>query len=957
VGEATAALTTRQLVRTFERFRHLGAAAHTKIRPSMRITALGLALSSLLFVPTAEAVRGNEPAVVTNGRPQRAHRTVELAPRDRMFKAGLAGWRAQLDRDTGVPLRMWGAGPVVPGSVVNAAIAESAAKAFLAANLALLAPGANASDFVVVANRETNGIRSVGFEQQIDGLRVVGGSIGFAFQSDRLALVGSTALPNVRVPTAGAVSRGAAATTAERWLANEGYAARTRAGGDQVVYPVVHERTAHGLDITYHLAHELSIDDRANHAGWKVWVDVATGKPIARRSTVSRGTGKVLYNVPVRGAQGTRADFPAQLVTVNAGGTSLTSNLTGDLTFAGNGPVNVDVGFTGPLVQINDADGIFFTSTQALANGGTATFASADPLGDAQLATFVHVNLVKQFAKRVDPALAFLDTTQQVFVNENDVCNAFADFDNSIHFFKGGQGCENTGRIADVIYHEFGHLWHGNTVIPGVGEFEGAVSEGMSDVTSILLTNDARLGPGFFVDKPDEGLRNLDPAGFEKKFPLDATGEVHDDGEIIAGTFVDLDRALQAKLGAGPGRLQLEKLFLTVLQRSTGLASAYAETLLGDDNDGNLANGTPNKCEIDAAFAAHGLADEATTLGAAPPTRDGFNFTAPVAVDFTGACSAGALEIAKVEVEFGLRGEATEKLELTKGGSEFTGAIPTQLGGSVVQYRVIYTLTNGTFMAFPSSNAADKFFEFYVGPVREIQCFDFEDGAQGWTLGDQWEVGAPQGLAGDPEVANGGQNVLGVDLGNDGFYDAEGDTFAESPEIDLKGAKKVRLQFHRWLTVVDGFLDSATIEVNNQPMFENVGLQPGGGQGITNHTDREWRFKDIDLSAVIPTGKVKLKFGMEPHDQFGFPELGGWNIDDVCVVEVVDPSCGDTFLDAGEVCDDGNATNGDGCSATCEVEVPEPDDGGCCSTGGSPVAPAGFTALVGLGLLRRRRRK
>ncbi len=918
-------------------------------------TALALALSSLLFVPTAEAVRGNEPAVVTNGRPQRAHRTVELAPRDRMVKSGLASWRAQLDRDTGVPLRLWGAGPVVPGSVVNAAIAEAAATSFLAANLALLAPGASIGDFVVVANRETNGIRSVGFEQRVQGIRVVGGTVGFAFQSDRLALVGSTALPNVRVPSPGSITRGAAATQAERWLAQDGYTARASAEGDQVIYPVIHERTARGVDITYHLAHELSIADRANHAGWRVWVDVATGKPIARRGVVSRGTGKVAYTVPVRGAQGNRADFPAQLVTVNAGGNSVTSNTTGDITFTGNGPVNVDVGFTGPLVQINDGDGLLFTDTQALANGGTAVFASADPLADAQLSAFVHASLVKQFAKRVDPALAFLDTTQQVFVNENDVCNAFADFDNTIHFFKAGQGCENTARIADVVYHEFGHLWHFNTVIQGVGDVDGAVSEGLSDVTAIMLTNDAKLGPGFFVDRPNDPLRNLDPDGSEKKFPFDATGEVHDDGELIAGTFVDLDRALQAKLGAGPGRLQLEKLFLTVLQRSNGLASAYAEALLGDDNDGNLANGTPNKCEIDAAFAAHGLADEATVLGAAPPSRDNFTFTAPVAVDFTGACAAGALEVASVKVEFGLRGEATETVELTKGGTEFTGTIPTQPAGSVVEYRVIYTLTNGTFMAFPSGNAADKFFEFYVGPIREIQCFDFEDGAQGWTLGDQWEVGTPLGLAGDPEVANGGQNVLGVDLTGDGFYNPEGETFAESPEIDLKGAKKVRLQFHRWLTVVDGFLDSATISANGQSVFENAGIQPGA-QTLTNHTDREWRFKDLDLSAVIPTGKLKLKFALSPHDQFGFPEFGGWNLDDVCVVEAVEPSCGDTFVDTGEACDDGNLVDGDGCSATCEVEVAEPADGGCCGTGGSPVGPAGFAVLLGLGLRRRRRR-
>ena len=36
------------------------------------------------------------------------------------------------------------------------------------------------------------------------------------------------------------------------------------------------------------------------------------------------------------------------------------------------------------------------------------------------------------------------------------------------------------------------------------------------------------------------------------------------------------------------------------------------------------------------------------------------------------------------------------------------------------------------------------------------------------------------------------------------------------------------------------------------------------------------------------------------------------------------PTCGDGTLDAGEQCDDGNNTSGDGCSSTCLIEVPEP---------------------------------
>src|SRR5688572_6266736 len=49
-------------------------------------------------------------------------------------------------------------------------------------------------------------------------------------------------------------------------------------------------------------------------------------------------------------------------------------------------------------------------------------------------------------------------------------------------------------------------------------------------------------------------------------------------------------------------------------------------------------------------------------------------------------------------------------------------------------------------------------------------------------------------------------------------------------------------------------------------------------------------------------------------DDFNNSQLTG----DEC--EPDEPKCGDHTVDPGEECDDGNTTNGDGCSATCETE-------------------------------------
>ena len=115
--------------------------------------------------------------------------------------------------------------------------------------------------------------------------------------------------------------------------------------------------------------------------------------------------------------------------------------------------------------------------------------------------------------------------------------------------------------------------------------------------------------------------------------------------------------------------------------------------------------------------------------------------------------------------------------------------------------------------------------------------------------------------------------------------------------------------------------------------------------------------------------------------------LGGWQLDDVCVVANVNsvcgdgiksrtegcddghanadkpntcrtyclrPACGDGIVDDGEECDRGQGGDGT-CSATCQA-IELPTLGGCCSTSGGPGGSLALGAIV-LGLLGRRRRR
>src|SRR5688572_14864513 len=90
-------------------------------------------------------------------KPLRAQRMLRAAPQPtaawhRFAQATGGGWRAAWDTATRVPSRIWGPGLPAPGAMASPAIAEQHARRLLAEHIALLAPGAAASDFVLVSN-------------------------------------------------------------------------------------------------------------------------------------------------------------------------------------------------------------------------------------------------------------------------------------------------------------------------------------------------------------------------------------------------------------------------------------------------------------------------------------------------------------------------------------------------------------------------------------------------------------------------------------------------------------------------------------------------------------------------------------------------------------------------------------------------------------------------------------
>jgi hypothetical protein len=231
------------------------------------------ALPAALFTSDAAAVRAPdglaeravEPAV---GR-GRKHAPIDWTAPRRMhaawskFRAQHGAWSAQWDHDRDAPSRVWGEGIAAPGANADAAKAETAARGLLAEQLALLAPGTAIDDWSLVTNvthGDAGDMRTVAFVQRHAGLEVMGGQLSFLFKRDRMILMSSEALPDVKV---GRVGRLAAdvITQAQAWI-EDAYGARPSvlAVGEVAILPLVRERDDGQPSIEYRTVRTVVMD-------------------------------------------------------------------------------------------------------------------------------------------------------------------------------------------------------------------------------------------------------------------------------------------------------------------------------------------------------------------------------------------------------------------------------------------------------------------------------------------------------------------------------------------------------------------------------------------------------------------------------------------------------------------------------------------------------------------------
>ena len=639
----------------------------------------------------------------------------------------------------------------------------------------------------------------------------------------------------------------------------------------------------------YHLVYEVEFETKNNigPAKYLCYVDANTGVLLMRKNTIlyetpPPATVHVESNVYVTQPYNPTSVENLVNMRVLVNGTNFYTDSNGDLTLSANVGSNVYYSLEGLWSKI-ETGGVTPSINSTLSATNNVSF--DNDATSQELSAYYHVNIVHDYMKTIFPTFTSLDFAMPTNVDVSGSCNAFYG-GGTINFYAEGGGCNSMAKIGDVVYHEYGHgindYRYGNN-----GMMNGALGEGYADIWGLSITQNPVLGLGLSTTDPTDFVRRYDID--RKVYPQDIVGEVHADGEIIAGAWWDTYLGFN-NMG------QMMDLFKTTYNSAPDgpngtegiiFTDILLEALMADDNDGNIYNGTPNDQLIVDAFALHGISLLSNANITHSQVMTSVENTA-ISINATIALTyAWALNSANAFYKIN-NTSIWNQIPLNNiGGTNYEGLIPAQPAGTIIAYYILlednYGKQSGITPVAANLTQHPNIPYFILNGFEFLSIEDFDANIGFWQLGDpsdnattgQWTIDEPIGSFSDPNdpstiVQTDEDYTLGgiqcAFTGNAGVGDGigtndvdGGHTTLFSPFYDLSSFTNPVFTFYRWYT------NSPPSGANPgadwwQVMVTNDGVN---WQYVENNmtSDKSWRrfaFRVADY--VNLTNQVRVKF-------------------------------------------------------------------------------------------------
>ncbi|MCC6660984.1 MAG: hypothetical protein IT437_08880 [Phycisphaerales bacterium] len=615
------------------------------------------------------------------------------------------------------------------------------------------------------------------------------------------------------------------------------------------------------------------------------FVDMATGLVVEARNEVS--TTDVTGTVKGMATSGLRADYAGNPPTLQnipevnvsvAGGSAALADRNGNFTIpnAGSAPVTVNTnGTNARWITIVPQDGapLVSASVPNVTPGvpATPTFnAVPSATTTSQVNVLIHADLTHNYYTDRAPGINLPRIQGRTGVA--GTCNAFFN-GSSINFYNLGGGCNNTA-FSTVIAHEYGHY-----VVQQLGLQQGAFGEGFGDTTSVLLYDTGLMGEYFTTGG---GLvRNLITT--TRVYPC--SGEVHDCGEVLGAFWYRAKENFKGKYGATTGLdnirdLQVAWADITIGgSGSNSLHPASAvEILTVNDDDGNLANGTPDYSELCSAFQARNIPCPVVSLLAfsypngRPATLTPGQPTT-IRVDVAGVSATPVPNSGTMTYKVNSGSFQTVPM-MQIAANQYEAVIPAVACRDDVRYYFGAQSSSGA--AVDPQGAPGTTFGAVGGAALTAVFTDTFETNLGWSgvaPGDTAATGRWNRMDPQPTAAQPGDDVTpapGVNCwvtdGNAGSgigtYDVDsGFTTLTSPVLDLSASPDAKISYWRWYSNDQGGApnaDTFNIDITNNGTnwvpVEVVG--PGGVQASGQWYFHEFRAADF----VAPSATVRVRF-------------------------------------------------------------------------------------------------
>ncbi len=520
-----------------------------------------------------------------------------------------------------------------------------------------------------------------------------------------------------------------------------------------------------------------------------------------------------------------------------------------------------------------------------------------------------------------------------------DSCGAFYNAAaGTVDFQRSASGCTNPGELPGILFHEWGHAVFDQA--GGAMVEDGASAEAAADTFSFLETGEPCIGDGFRPGVPCRncspsctGVRDLAAFAFggggtlarpdtvedDQGLDCDRLGcpylgagaeqyqgpmgyQAHCESQIASSANWDLAQRLMAANGPERGWQVMTELWYHSLAATgsayrkvpaaaschpaqdavdgCGAGNWYTLLLAVDDDDGDLANGTPNACLIWQAFDAHGIA-----CGAEPPC----SCAQPAVADAGPERAACAGE--PVQIGTPARPGHTyswSPIDRAPGGRN-PGEPPAEGWDQAQVVAAPAATTVYTVVATTACGSASDQVTVTVHDCDAPFDGDFAAGGIGWQTSGLWHLAENSACAAPGHASPTGAMYYGQDASCD--YDTGGANSGEliSPWIDgITGSSHLVFEFARAVELGAFDRDRAEVAIT---AFGSSDWDPRWARDAIDPSTGAWTSAGPISLAPYAGQRIQVRFRFDTRDGEANARPG-WLVDDVAVVKLEPPTGG-----------------------------------------------------------------